>query len=72
MTTETTRTKLLEAMAELGRLHPNWRMGQMLANLAMASGRLEAGGVWDLDDDEALEAARQLLNQRGGASVVNA
>jgi hypothetical protein len=27
----------------------------------MASGKLEAGGVWDLEDEEALEAARELL-----------
>jgi hypothetical protein len=68
MTTEETRVELLAALAELGRLHPNWRLGQTLANLAMAAGRLDAGGVWDLEDDEALAAARELLRRR----VVNA
>jgi hypothetical protein len=64
MTTEETRAELLEALAELGRAHPNWRLGQTLSNVAMAAGRLEAGGVWDLEDDEALVAARLLLGRR--------
>jgi hypothetical protein len=61
MTTAATRAKLLEALGELGRAHPNWRLSQVLSNLAMAAGRLDAGGVWDLEDDEALAAARRLL-----------
>jgi hypothetical protein len=64
MTTEETRAELLEALAELGHAHPNWRLGQALSNLAMAAGRLDAGGVWDLEDDEALAAARRLLGSR--------
>ncbi len=63
MTTEETRAELLEALAELGRAHPDWRLGQTLSNLAMASGRLDSGGVRDLEDAEALAAARQLLGQ---------
>jgi hypothetical protein len=66
MKTEETRTELLEALVELGRLHPNWRLGQTLSNLAMAAGCLDAGGVWDLEDEEALAAARQLLGRRKG------
>lgn len=42
---ENTRTELLDALAELGRLRPEWRLGQMLANLAMTAGRMDAGGV---------------------------
>lgn len=72
MTTEETRAELLEALAELGRAHPNWRLGQTLSNLAMAAGRLEAGGVWDLEDDEALAAARRLLGRRTQVSPANA
>jgi hypothetical protein len=64
MTTKETRTELLEALAELGRAHPNWRLGQTLSNLAMAAGRLDAGGVWDLEDEEALAAARRILDGR--------
>jgi hypothetical protein len=64
MTTEERRAELLEVLGELGRAHPHWRLGQALSNLAMAAGRLDPGAVWDLEDDEALEAARRLLGNR--------
>jgi hypothetical protein len=59
-----TRTELLKAIAELTELHPEWRLGQMLANLAMAAGHSESSAVWDLADDEALAAARRLIERR--------
>lgn len=61
--TEQTRLELLSALAQLARLRPDWRLGQTIANLAMTAGRLDAGGVWDLEDDEALSAARTLIEQ---------
>jgi hypothetical protein len=64
MATEEKRTELLQTLAELGHTYPNWRLGQALSNVAMAAGRLDAGGVWDLEDDEALAAARLLLKCR--------
>lgn len=64
MTNDQTRTELLEALSELGQLHPNWRLGQLLANVAMAAGRLDAGAVWDLEDDEALRAVQKILQQQ--------
>jgi hypothetical protein len=63
MSNETIRKELLAALSELGRVHPQWRLGQTLANVAMAAGRLESGGVWDLEDDEALQAIRRMLGQ---------
>jgi hypothetical protein len=60
---EQTRAELLMALAELGRLRPEWRLGQALANVAMTAGRMDAGGVWELEDDEALAAVRVLLSQ---------
>jgi hypothetical protein len=59
--TEQTRHDLLDALAQLGRLRPEWRLGQTLANLAMTSGRMDPGGAWDLEDAEALAAARTLI-----------
>ena len=61
--TEQTRLELLAALAQLSRIRPEWRLGQTVANLAMTAGRLDAGGVWDLEDDEALSAARTLIEQ---------
>jgi hypothetical protein len=72
MTNEETRAELLAALAELGRAHPNWRLGQAMSNLAMAAGRLDAGGVWDLEDDEALAAARLLLRHQTEVPAANA
>jgi hypothetical protein len=67
---ERTRLELLAALTELGRLRPEWRLGQTLANLATTAGRLDAGAVWDLEDDEALRAARVLLSQCTSAEAV--
>jgi hypothetical protein len=69
--TEETRAELLDALAELGREHPNWRLGQLVSNLAMAAGRLDAGGVWDLEDDEALAAVQRLLRRRAETPAGN-
>ncbi len=66
MTSETTRAELLNALTELGLLFPDWRLGQTLANLAMAAGHPESGAVWDLEDDEALAAARRLIDRNAG------
>lgn len=60
---EETRTKLLDALAEVSRLRPQWRLGQLVANLATTAGRLDSGGVWELDDAEALAAATTLIEQ---------
>ena len=63
MKTSGTREEILNALAELSEQHPDWRLGQTIANLAMAAGRTEASGVWDLEDSEALAAAQRLLNR---------
>ena len=61
--TEQIRTDLLAALSRLGQLRPEWRLGQTLANVAMTAGRLDSGGVWDLEDEEALASARTLIGQ---------
>lgn len=63
---EQTRHELLDALGQLSRVRPQWRLGQTVANLAMTAGRLDAGGVWGLEDDEALSAARALIEQHTG------
>ncbi len=60
---ERTRLDLLAALAQLSRIRPEWRMGQTFANLAMTAGRVDAGGVWDLEDAEALAAVNILIEQ---------
>lgn len=60
---EQTRSDLLAALAQLSHIRPQWRLGQTLANLATTAGRHDPSGVWDLEDDEALEAAKVLIDQ---------
>jgi hypothetical protein len=54
---EETRAELLAALVEVSRLRPEWRLGQLVSNLATTAGRLDAGGVWELDDTDAPAAA---------------
>ncbi len=56
-------SELLAALSQLRQLRPEWRLGQTLANLAMTAGRMDPGGLWDLEDEEALAAARTLIRQ---------
>ena len=70
MTADTTREELLAALAELSKLFPEWRMGQTLANLAMAAGHAESGAVWDLEDGEAFAAARRLIERNAARNNV--
>jgi hypothetical protein len=52
---------LLGALAELRALFPDWRFGQLVANLALAAGR--EGAVWEVEDVELLAAARRLIER---------
>jgi hypothetical protein len=38
----------------------------------MTAGRLDAGGVWDLEDEEALASVRELLTQHAHDQRVSA
>ncbi|HEX7450267.1 MAG TPA: hypothetical protein VF306_22095 [Pirellulales bacterium] len=63
---QATRAELLSALADVSRLRPEWRLGQLVANLATTAGRLDSGGIWELDDAEALAAAKILIEQYSG------
>jgi hypothetical protein len=53
--------ELMAAVAELRSLFPDWRIGQLVANLTQAAGRDREGAIWDVEDEELLTAARRLL-----------
>lgn len=67
--TKQTRGELIAALSKLGKIRPEWRLGQTIANLAMTAGRMDAGAVWDLEDDEALAAAETLIRQYADAEL---
>lgn len=61
--------ELLEAISELRVLFPDWRMGQLIANLVTAAGGTDAAAIWEMEDDQLLAAARRILerNRERGA-----
>ena len=55
--------ELVEAISELRALFPDWRMGQLVANLVQAAGCSEPGDIWDIEDEQLLAAARRLIER---------
>lgn len=53
------RADLLVAIARLCERYPNWRFGQLIANVAGWADQ----EIWDVEDEQLLEAARQHLEQ---------
>ena len=54
--------ELLEAIAALSQRYPNWRLGQLVANIAGSADQ----EVWDIEDGQLLKAARRHLEQATG------
>ncbi len=59
--TGSTRKDVLQVLEELSEACPEYRFGQMIANLAMLAKGDAEGAVWDLEDAELLAAARKHL-----------
>lgn len=57
--TDETREELLAALVELARRYPQWRVGQLVANVA---GWADVD-VWDAEDDALLAAVRSHLER---------
>ena len=69
---ETTRHEILNRLERLGRLAPELRFGQLIANLAFMAAGPWNETLWDLEDDQLLEAIRQMeadLSQRDAKST---
>ncbi|HYT94552.1 MAG TPA: hypothetical protein VEL76_37905 [Gemmataceae bacterium] len=57
------RQEVLRLLAELSELAPEVRLGQLLVNLSYLARGLVKGAVWDMEDEELLQAARKHLEQ---------
>jgi hypothetical protein len=55
------RAELLDLLQRISAAYPEMRMGQLLCNLAEAGRGPEFGDVWEVEDEELIPAARQLL-----------
>ena len=64
--------ELTEAMTELRVLFPDWRMGQLVANLVKAAGGTDASAIWVMEDEQLLAAARRLIERNRGRQVSSA
>ncbi len=53
------RAELLATIAELFQRYPDWRLGQLVANVAGWADQ----EIWDIEDEQLLEAARVHLRQ---------
>jgi hypothetical protein len=58
------RQDLLRALGELSAAFPEWRFGQMIANLAVVAKNATTESIWDVEDDELLTAVRRQLDRR--------
>jgi hypothetical protein len=66
----TSRQELLEALRELSELFPDWRLGQMVANVATAAKGPQVESIWDSEDEDLLAAARRLIERNRGRAQV--
>ena len=66
-----TTEELIGAISELRALFPEWRMGQLVANLATAAGNADPNAVWDIEDEQLLVAARRLIERNRGRGTSN-
>ena len=62
--------QLIDAISELHVLFPDWRLGQLIANLVTAAGGMDASAIWDMEDDKLLAAARRLIERNRGRGTV--
>ena len=60
---ETTSETLLLAVNQLRALFPEWRFGQLVANLMTAAGCQEVDSIWDVEDEQLLAAAERLISR---------
>lgn len=56
-----TRRQILEALDQMSDLHPDWRFGQMVANVSAWAKGATQSAVWDVEDPEFLKAALEHL-----------
>lgn len=58
-----TRQAVLQVLADLSEAAPEVRFGQLIANLSYLARGLANESIWDMEDEELLEAARKHLEQ---------
>lgn len=62
--TDSVRHDVLQALGELSAEFPEWRLGQMIANLAVVARGAATEGIWDVEDEELLAGIHSQLEKR--------
>lgn len=57
------RQEVLQVLSELSAIAPEVRFGQLLANLSYLAKGLSNESIWDMEDQELLDAARKHLEE---------
>ena len=60
MTSDSAR-QVVDVIRQLRQMHPDWRLGQLVANIAMAARGPTGSAVWDVEDAEFVAAAIEHL-----------
>jgi hypothetical protein len=55
------RAELIDLIGKISAVYPEMRLGQLLCNLASMARGPQPESVWDVEDQEILTTARQLL-----------
>jgi hypothetical protein len=58
-----TRREILELLAELSEIAPEIRLGQLITNLSYLARGLSNEAIWDMEDEQLLQAARTHLER---------
>jgi len=59
-----TRQEILKALAEMSDYYPDWRFGQMVANIAFWAKGPTAEAIWEVEDEQFLETVKKHLKKK--------
>ncbi|HEV3256320.1 MAG TPA: hypothetical protein VG013_05515 [Gemmataceae bacterium] len=65
-----TRRRILRALEQLSDRYPDWRFGQMVANISYWAKETTAEAIWDVEDEEFLNGIRTHLEHEAERSNV--
>lgn len=66
---DSVRAEMLLRLGRVLALAPDMRLGQLIANCAMAAGDPYSLDVWDLEDDQALDALKKFEHDFSGIGL---
>jgi hypothetical protein len=57
--TRSNRERIAKLLEQLSQLHPEWRFGQLVANVSTWAKGPTVESVWDVEDEEFIKAAEE-------------